>query len=174
MFKQKLNRMSLACIEFKGQEYLAFQSKGNAAQFALPFAKHICKGIGYDIGYSKPEWKLVDAIGIDLSDEKDLYHADNLPKENVDFIFSSHCLEHTPKWATTLQYWIDHVKTDGVIFLYLPDVSQKYWRPWSNLKHNHVLTPQIVKMFFDDNERTKKLFVSEVDLNNSFMVVVQV
>jgi len=35
--------------------YPLFQSKGNAAQFAIPFAKYICKGTGYDIGYCKEE-----------------------------------------------------------------------------------------------------------------------
>jgi predicted SAM-dependent methyltransferase len=163
----------LECIEFEGDQYLAFQSKGNAAQFAFPFAKHICKGSGYDVGYSKPEWKLPGAIGIDLADIKDEYNADNLPEQKVDFIFSSHCLEHVPNWSRTLQYWIDHVKIGGIIFLYLPDMSQKYWRPWSNFKHNHVFTPEIVKALFNDNKRTQKLFVSQVDLNNSFMVVAQ-
>jgi predicted SAM-dependent methyltransferase len=166
--------MSLSCVEFKGQKYLSFQSEGNAAQFALPFAKHVCKGIGYDIGYSKPDWKLPEAIGIDLADKTDPYHANNLPIQKVDYIFSSHCLEHTAHWVQTLQYWIDHIKTGGVVFLYLPDISQRYWRPWSNVKHNHVLTPSILKAFFNDNARTKHLFVSQVDLNNSFMVVVQI
>jgi hypothetical protein len=38
-------------ITFNGQQYPEFQAKGNASQFAIPFAKHFCKGEGYDIGY---------------------------------------------------------------------------------------------------------------------------
>ena len=43
-------------VNFKGFEYPAFQAQGNAAQFAIPYAKHVCVGIGYDIGCGKPEW----------------------------------------------------------------------------------------------------------------------
>ena len=47
---------------------------------------------------------------IDL-DFDDPYHADNLPDGEVDYIFSSHCLEHVPDWAGTFyigqrnSYW---------------------------------------------------------------------
>ena len=37
-------------IEFKGEKYPGFQAYGNAAQFAIPYAKYFCNGIGYDIG----------------------------------------------------------------------------------------------------------------------------
>ena len=37
-------------IEFKNKKYPYFQAQGNAAQFALPFAKWLCRGVGYDIG----------------------------------------------------------------------------------------------------------------------------
>ena len=163
----------LATIEFKGEQYLAFQTEGNASQFVKPFAQKVCIGTGYDIGYSRDEWKLPGAIGIDLADNKDEFHADNLPEEKVDYIFSSHCLEHVPNWSLTLQYWSEHIRPGGIIVLYLPDFSQHYWRPWHNRKHCHVLTPEIVKAFFDDHSRTEKLFVSQVDLNNSFTVMVQ-
>jgi len=50
-------------ITFKGKSYPEFQAKGNASQFAIPFAKYLCKG--YDIGFCKEEWKFPGAIGID-------------------------------------------------------------------------------------------------------------
>ena len=31
-------------IEFRGEEYPSFQTEGNASQFAIPFAKHVCHG----------------------------------------------------------------------------------------------------------------------------------
>ena len=43
-------------IEYKGDKYPSFQTIGNASQFAIPFAKHFCKGFGYDIGCMKKEW----------------------------------------------------------------------------------------------------------------------
>jgi hypothetical protein len=59
---------------------------GNASQFAIPYAKHFCKGNGYDIGFCKEEWKLPNARGIDIS-SSDGFHANNLPDNSVDFIY---------------------------------------------------------------------------------------
>ena len=42
-------------IEYRGKKYPEFQCQGNV-QFAIPFAKHVCKGSGYDIGCMKTEW----------------------------------------------------------------------------------------------------------------------
>ena len=44
-------------IKYENEKYPAFQAEGNASQFALSYAKHFCKGIGYDIGFCKEEWK---------------------------------------------------------------------------------------------------------------------
>lgn len=156
-------------IKFQGISYPSFQAKGNAAQFALPYALHFCKGTGYDIGYSKEEWKLPGAIGID-SNLQNGFDADNLPDNKVDYIFSSHCLEHVDNWVKTLEYWLSKLKENGVLFLYLPDFSQKYWRPWNNRKHIHCFTPDIIKSFLEDHN-CKNIFCSGIDLNNSFMVV---
>lgn len=91
-----------------------------------------------------------------------------------DFIFSSHCLEHidTP-WFKVLEYWKSRIVDGGVIFLYLPDYSQEYWRPWNNRKHLHVFTPEVMKDAFE-SLGMKKIFVSGVDMNNSFAIVGEV
>ena len=83
-------------VNFKGIHYPIFQTKGNASQFSIPFALHFCKGTGYDIGFCKEEWKFPGAIGIDIGLDNG-FHADNLPEEEVDYIYSSHCLEHVNK-----------------------------------------------------------------------------
>ena len=160
-------------IEFEGDIYPAFQAIGNASQFAISYAKHFCKGVGYDIGYSKDEWKYPGSIGIDKDDDCDEYHANNLPKNNVDYIYSSHCLEHVDNWIETIEYWIDNIKPKGILFLYLPDFSQKYWRPWNNKKHRHCFTPEIFKEFCK-SKKYSKYFISGIDLNNSFFVVIEV
>lgn len=179
--------MPIETIEFKGDIYPKFQSEGNAAQFAIPFAKHFCKGVGYDIGYNKPEWKFPGAMGVDdgrvhlpnmpvyVEQCDSEWNATNFPDgPNVDYIFSSHCLEHLPNWVDILDYWATKLKSGGVLFLYLPDFSQKYWRGWHNRKHLHAFTPGIFKHYIKDNSDVwKHGFVSGVDLNNSFMVVVE-
>ncbi len=156
-------------VEFNNKHYPKFQSLGNASQFSIPFAVHFCKGYGYDIGFCKEEWKLPNARGIDLS-LNDGYHANNLPNDSVDYIYSSHCLEHVTNWVETLEYWISKINNGGILFLYLPDFSQEYWRPWNNKKHNHCFTPSIIHEFLIDH-KMKNIFVSGVDLNNSFMIV---
>ena len=55
--------MPIKTIEYKGKEYPSFQAEGNASQFAIPFAKKVCIGYGYDIGYGKEEWKFPGEIG---------------------------------------------------------------------------------------------------------------
>lgn len=73
-------------VELKGEIYPAFQAKGNASQFAIPFAKYFCNGKGYDIGFYKEEWKFPDAIGIDECLNNG-FNANNLPDREVDYIF---------------------------------------------------------------------------------------
>ena len=103
-------------IEFKGEKYPGFQAFGNAAQFAIPYANYFCHGAGYDIGCMKKEWSLPGSIPIDL-DFDDPYHADNLPDGQVDYIFSSHCLEHVDDWAGTLLYWTEKLNDGGILSL---------------------------------------------------------
>ena len=54
-------------INYQETEYPYFQTIGNASQFAIPFAKHVCSGFGYDIGCMKPEWSFPGSTPIDLS-----------------------------------------------------------------------------------------------------------
>lgn len=161
--------MSIEVIEFERSIYPKFQAQGFASQFAFPFAKYFCNGIGVDVGCNREEWKLPNAIAVDPAINPE-YHAMNLPKDDLDFIFSSHCLEHLNDWTGVLDYWLTQIKTGGVIFLYLPHYSQKYWRTWNNRKHVNNLSPEMLKDYFE-SRKVSKIFVSGFDLNNSFYVV---
>lgn len=156
-------------IEHNGIEYPHIQATGNAARFAIPFATEFCVGTGYDIGCNRPEWAFPGAALIDptLND----YHANKLPEGEVDFIFSSHCLEHVPDWVRTLDYWTSKIMVGGTLFLYLPHWDQTYWRPWNNTKHLHAFTPEIVGSYFKESKSWKNTFISEKDLNASFAIV---
>ena len=96
-------------IHYKGENYPEFQAEGNASQFAIPFAKHFCKGVGYDIGCNRLDWSYPGALAIDLIFD-DEWEAYNLPDEKVDYIYSSHCLEHLPDWVKALDYWTSMLK----------------------------------------------------------------
>jgi hypothetical protein len=156
-------------VEYQGEKYPHFQTIGNASQFAIPFAQYFCVGKGYDIGCMKADWAYPGAIPIDL-DFNDPWDANNLPDEKVDYIFSSHCLEHVDDWVGTLIYWTEKIKSGGSLFLYLPHYDQKYWRPWNNRKHKHVFIPSMLVDFMKDSGYND-IFHSERDLNHSFMVV---
>jgi len=156
-------------IQYNNKTYPKHQALGNASQFAIPYAKHYCNGIGYDIGCMKKEWAFPNAIPIDLS-FLDEYHALNLPEKDVDYIFSSHCLEHIHEWVDVLEYWYNILKIGGVLFLYLPHFNQEYWKPWNNRKHFNIFTSEIISDWMK-NKGFINIFIGERDLNDSFMVV---
>lgn len=156
-------------ITFNNILYPFHQSIGNAAQFAIPYAKYYCSGIGYDIGCMKPEWAFPGSMPIDIA-FNDGYDAMHLPKTNVDYIFSSHCLEHIPNWVDVLEYWYNILKPGGILFLYLPHYDQEYWRPWNNKKHLNIFTREIIQDWMI-HKKFINIFYSDKDLNHSFMIV---
>lgn len=155
-------------INYNGKYYPQFQAEGNAAKFIIPFAKEVCIGEGLDIGCGKKEWAFLGAIPVDpeINGWDDL----NLPEGKFDYIFSSHCLEHVNNYVDTLIYWRSKIRSGGTLFMYLPDYSQEYWRPWNNRKHKHIFTPKIIKDCLE-SLMYQNIFVSGVDLNNSFTVI---
>ena len=157
-------------IYTKNNNYPSFQSKGNAAQFAIPYAKHVCIGTGVDIGCNRLEWSYPGSLPVDPVINE--YDALNFPYENLDYIFSSHCLEHLYDWVDVLDYWTNKLKSGGVLFLYLPDYSQEYWKPWNNRKHLNIFSPTILKDYLEDKNYSN-IFISQVDLNNAFMVMAE-
>jgi len=190
-------------VDYKDNIYPKFQTEGFASQFAIPFAKNVCKGIGVDVGCNRIEWmfggdilktvnynqplvSLYDdwkdralvseyssnSFPIDPNINK--YDALNFPVgcDGLDYIFSSHCLEHLSDWVSVLDYWTSKIKTGGVLFLYLPDYSQVYWRPWNNRKHLNIFSAQIVEDYLLDRGY-KKIFKSGVDMNNAFMIMAE-
>lgn len=110
-------------IEHKKNVYPKFQSNGFAARFAFPFAKEVCKGVGVDIGCNREEWAFPGAKMIDPEIDPKM-HATNFPYENLDYIFSSHCLEHLYNWVDVMDYWYDKLKT-GVYYFYTYLITRK-------------------------------------------------
>ena len=161
----------LETIEFKGEVYPKWQAEGFAAKFAFPFAEQVCKGVGVDVGCNREEWKFPNAYPVDpVINDFSAYGFHDYG--GLDYIFSSHCIEHLPDWVKALDYWHTRLKVGGVVFLYLPDHSQKYWRSWHNRKHIHNLNPEIVGNYFKDQpEMWEDVLVSNVDLNSSFIVI---
>lgn len=172
--------MPIETIEFNEKQYPKLQSEGFASQYAFPFAEKFCKGQGLDIGYSKPQWKYPGAIGIDDGkiltgdlERHDDVSAMDLPMDNMDYVFSSHCLEHLHDWVGVLDYWHTKLKSGGVLFLYLPNCDyQEYWQPANNRKHVNHLTPDIMRAYFNNRPNFKNVFITDgYDLNGSFYAI---
>lgn len=159
-------------ISYKGKEYPKFQTEGFASQFAIPYAKHVCRGKGVDVGCGKIEWCFPGATPIDFSIGYE-FHARNLPYLDYDYVFSSHLLEHLTEPWEALDHWYDCLKSGGVLFLYLPDVTSingnEYHLPWNNKKHKSIIEPEHIHQYMID-KGFKKIFRSETDLNASFMI----
>ena len=161
--------MPLKFITHNGKKYPHWQAEGNAARWVLPLAQYHCIGKGYDIGYSKEAWMLPGAIGIEPSiDPK--WDAMKLPTGEVDYIFSSHCLEHVQRnWYDVIDYWLSKIRIGGILFLYLPHACQSYWHPSSNRKHIHSFDGSEIEVYLD--RLGHEVYVSGPDFNNSFVVV---
>jgi SAM-dependent methyltransferase len=156
-------------LNYNKKTYPHFQAEGNASQFAIAYAKHFCKGHGVDVGCNRQEWCFPGAIGIDLN-FKDGNTAYSFEYTDLDYVYSSHCLEHLPDWVTALDYWTENLKPGGVLFLYLPHYAQEYWRPWNNRKHIHMFSAEIIKDYMESRGYINILY-SDRDLNDSFMIV---
>lgn len=160
-------------VHFMGKDYPAFQTNGHASRFCMPFALEVCKGVGFDIGCNRAEWSLPGSILVDPNFQ-DEYHAMNLPNLQVDYIFSSHMAEHfNGNLADMFDYWATKIRSGGTLFLYLPDYSQEYWRFWNNRKHIHTLTPDIIRDCLTSLGHFHKIFVSGVDMYNSFIAMAE-
>ncbi len=167
--------MPIETISFDGIKYPALQGKGGAAIWCRAFAKEVLHGYGLDVGYSKEAWILPGAIGIEPSIDP-TYDAMHLPdkKDGWDYIHASHSLEHIKEsWPNVLDYWISKLKTGGVLFLYLPHISQKYWNIDSNRKHIHQFDGSEIKQYLTNKTPMRNIFVTGVDLNNSFIVIAE-
>jgi len=161
--------MPLNFITHQNKKYPSWQAEGNAARWILPLSQYHCIGKGYDIGYSKEAWMLPGAIGIEPSIDAQ-WDAMKLPSGEVDYIFSSHCLEHVQRnWYDVIDYWLSKIRIGGILFLYLPHASQSYWHPSSNRKHIHSFNGSEIEAYLDGLGH--KVYVSGPDFNNSFVVV---
>lgn len=166
--------MPIELIEFNNRNYLRIQAEGNAALWAREFANRLLQGNGVDIGCNREDWCFPGSEPVDPALDK--YDAYDFPDNELDYIHSSHCLEHLRDYVAALDYWHSRLRVGGVLFLYLPNMDyQQYWNPASNRKHMHYLNPAIMQSYFDlRTDMWGKVFVTQgYDLNGSFYVIAE-
>lgn len=134
---------------FRERSYPSFITSGHHSRFIMPVAESIIGHgkLGVDVGCKHKEWSYPDSICIDSS-FNDGYHARKLPYYgNLEYIFSSHCLEHIPEWRDVLEYWSGAFSNNGgILFLYLPHTDNEYWDVnfMPTKRHVNNLHPEVV------------------------------
>jgi hypothetical protein len=162
-------------INFMDKDYPEFLAQGNHAQYILPIAKQVLKGknLGVDVGCKKPAWAFPGAILADIDLPENPWHANNLPREGeLEYIFSSHCLEHINNWEETLQYWYKSLCVGGIMFIYLPHMDNEYWdtRFMTTRRHVNNFSPEQLKYYLNYKLNMKNVFASSRDAAYSFCV----
>lgn len=155
----------------KSKQYPNYLKKGNAVEAIKYLALKHCNGRGVDVGSS--HWPLKGARPIWDNKEENAYKILEDDK-SLDFVFSSHVLEHLENWERALEEWYRALKPKGVIFLYLPHPICKMWEPEVNKSHLWQPEPQII---VDYLEKELKMNIKEVsytpDVYMSFHVIAE-
>ena len=157
-------------FKYKDNIYPEYIKNGNAVKYIEPIAKEFCKGYGLDIG-GYNDWTLKGAIPININDPCSKLTADDLGDYRaLDYIFSSHCIEHLEEPKKTLKYWYSKLTHNGILYLYCPHFDMEYWRKENNAKHKWDLSEGWVTQFMN-YAGFKVLFCSGRDMYYSFSVV---
>lgn len=132
---------------YEGEFYPDYLTVGGAGCAVFRKALGFCKGRGVDIGAGL--WPLPGAIPIDeRCGQHTVNRISDFPGHDLDFVFSSHCLEHIKDWRAALAAWLRLIKQGGVIFLYLPHPSCRIWHPGSPFvgdSHTWIPEPEVIK-----------------------------
>ena len=115
---------------YKGSFYPDYLTVGGASHAIWDMAGKYCKGVGVDIGAGY--WPLPGSMPVDLSRGPGLGHVlSDFEDESLNYIFSSHCLEHISDYRKALIEWTAKIRKGGILFLYLPHPSCAIWHPGS-------------------------------------------
>lgn len=116
--------------------YPEYLKSGNAMTHVKEHALNWCQGKGVDIGAGI--WPFPGARGIENSLKENAYSL-NCEDESLDFIFSSHLMEHLEHPKKAANEWSRVLRKGGTLFLYQPHPACQMWQP-KNLKY-HLWIP---------------------------------
>ncbi len=159
---------------YKGYFYPEYLNKGNAVSFIKIEALKYCHGRGIDVGAG--QWPLKSAFPV--RDEKDVnaYKLNIFKDNSLDYVFSSHCIEHLERWRDALSLWIRKLRQGGILFIYAPHKSMLLWRPlapWVGMQHKWIPESEILESFISSCG-CKIIFSSkEADIYWSFHIIAE-
>ena len=123
----------------------AYLNHGNAMQFIKHVAQRWCAGKGIDVGAD--QWPFPGAIPIRNEPGASALKLDSIEDGSLDYVFSSHCLEHLDEPADAIALWATKLRTGGVVFLYLPHETMALWRPGAPwVRGGHKWVPTVAKL----------------------------
>ena len=135
---------------YKGSFYPDYLTLGGASHAIFREALKFCRGQGIDVGAGL--WPLPGAIPVDVWRGPGVERsAADFEDGSLDYVFSSHCLEHISNWREPLMEWVGKLKAHGIIFLYLPHPDCAIWHPGSPFVgdgHKWIPTPEVMKQTF--------------------------
>ena len=157
---------------YRGRFYADYLTVGGAAHAIFPEALKYCRGQGVDVGAGL--WSLPGAIPVDVSRGPGLGRSmADFGDGSLDYVFSSHCLEHIESWRQSLGEWIRKLKPEGYLFLYLPHPDCAIWQPDSPFVkdgHKWIPTPEKIKQTLGELDCEIVEFDDGPDAMQSFYV----
>ncbi len=157
---------------YKGRKYPDYLFVGGASFAIFEKAKRYLQGNGVDIGAGY--WKFPGSMPIDSQRGEGLNNCiDDFKENSLDYLFSSHCLEHISDWEKELNKWISKLKDNGRLFLYLPHPDCEIWHPNApgiGSGHKWIPEPEIVKDYLTDNSMNIVYFDDGPDAMMSFSI----
>lgn len=126
-----------------GRTWPDYLTVGGAAAAISRVALSFCEGSGIDVGAGY--WCLPGAEPVDpFRGPGRVRSLDDFAPGSLDFVFSSHCLEHISDWRAALRAWVRCIRPGGAVFLYLPHPSCPLWTPGSPfVGTGHVWSPSL-------------------------------
>ena len=177
-----LRRLLISQVEEDGQSY--FRYKGHlyptyldnkaASPNIFSKAKQYCTGVGIDVGGGKNPFS--DATLVEDEECQNAYLLDTFPDHSLDYVFSSHCLEHLERWQEALDLWISKIKPGGVLFLYLPHAAMPFWQPqglWVGSCHKWSPSVEILLPYLGDKQMDVLDYNPDKDNYWSFHIAAQ-
>ncbi len=144
-----------------GLQKVEYLTHGQRAKEIVHDADIWCKGWGIDVGGGNCPYPNAYRT-VELTKDEDAYRIKE-SSNSLDFVFSSHCLEHLEEPSRALFEWKRVLKENGILFLYLPHKDYLPWRPANNRYHKHSFEERdVITLLIEQGFQ-----IQEVALKNS-------
>jgi SAM-dependent methyltransferase len=158
---------------YKSTKYYPDYIKHGAAVEGVKYlAQKYCKGKGVDVGAGN--WSIDGAKAVENNENETAYKLlEN--DESLDYVFSSHLLEHLDKPQVAIEEWSKKLKSGGILFMYLPHPACHMWKK-ENLSEHHLWNPDpyyLEELFNNDSRFNMEYITYLPDGYMSFVVVIR-